>query len=125
MAASPTPDRDGSCGENREVADGNCGENREVADAAAPPSRGEQLAALFANAGTDRSEDEIQKLRRERTRLNAEKRALSKQLKNECRKRSRMLTRSAQLSNEDLVEVIHIRQARAVAKAKAAAASNP
>ena len=85
-------------------------------------SRQERVADLLAAGGSDASADSIQDLRAQRRLLNENKRALSKALRNETRKRARLLHRSAQLTNGDLVEVLQIRQARAEAKAKAQAA---
>ena len=87
-------------------------------DAQQPSGREQVLRALMAATDGDPSMDEIQKLRQERRAMNAQKRALTKQLRNESRKRARMLNRSAQLTNEDLVEVLQIRQARAAAAGK-------
>ena len=97
--------------------------SREVADPSSPRSAVERLANLLADARSDASADESQRLRAERRTLINEKRALSKQIRNETRKRARMLNRSAALSNDDLVEVLAIRQQRAEAKAKAKAAA--
>ena len=71
----------------------------------------------------DRGRDAITDLQSKRRNLNAQKRELTKQLRNEARKRKRMLNRSAGLTNYDLVEVLTIRQHRSLAKAKAKAAA--
>jgi hypothetical protein len=122
MAAASAPD-----GDDRRAADGarspsGSEDNKEVKNAAAPSGRLQRLTALLANAEIDHTADEIQRLRAERRALNERKRVLARSLRNESRKRARMMQRSAQLTNEDLVEVLHIRQTRAVAKAKAEAA---
>ena len=85
---------------------------------------GEAVLELLTSRGlTDRGRNNIAELQTQRRELAARKRQLTKELRNESRKRSRMLARSARLSNVDLVEVLQIRQNRAVAKAKAAAAA--
>ena len=84
---------------------------------------GEAVLELLSSRGlTDRGRNNIAELQTQRRELAARKRQLTKELRNESRKRSRMLARSARLSNVDLVEVLQIRQNRAVAKAKASAA---
>ena len=84
---------------------------------------GEAVLELLSSRGlTDRGRNNIAELQTQRRELAARKRQLTKELRKESRKRSRMLARSARLSNVDLVEVLQIRQNRAVAKAKASAA---
>ena len=125
MTASWCLGRDDVPADSSRPADGNSSENTgEIPHASAShaSSRAERFAALFADGAADGTTDEIQRLRAQRGALNAQKRAVTKTLRNECRKRTRMMARSSQLSNEDLVEVLAIRQARAVAKAKAEAA---
>ena len=62
-------------------------------------------------------------LQQQRKALLDQRKLLTRQLKNESRKRRRTLSKSARLSNKDLVEVLQIRQNRAVAKAQANAAA--
>ena len=62
--------------------------SREVADPSSPRSAVERLANLLADARSDASADEIQRLRAEWRTLIKEKRALSKQIRNETRKRA-------------------------------------
>ena len=74
-------------------------------------------------AGPDRGKSAITDLQDARRVLAAQKRRLTQQLRNETKKRARMMNKSARLSTQDLVEVLHIRQSRvAAAKAKAQAA---
>ena len=100
-----------------------CAEKGEVTPAQSRRSHVERVAGLLAEGDQQTSTDEIQALREQRNALNLRKRQVTKQLRNESRKRARMLQRSAQLTNEDLVEVLQIRQARAASKAKAKAAA--
>ena len=73
--------------------------------------------------GPDRAKNAITDLQDARRVLAVRKRRLAQQLRNETKKRARMMTKSARLSTQDLVEVLHIRQNRvAAAKAKAQAA---
>ena len=74
-----------------------------------------------AASSADQSMDAITNLQQQRKDLLNQRKLLTKQLKNATRKRKRMLDKSSKLSNDDLVEVLQIRQNRAVAKAKAAA----
>ena len=82
------------------------------------------ILELLSNhtAGSDETQDTITDILQRRRDLQQERKRLTRELKNESRKRRRVLNRSARLSNADLVEVLQIRQNRAVAKAKAAAA---
>ena len=78
------------------------------------------LELISANAsGADRSKDAIQNIQAERRSLQAKKRKLTLELRNETRKRKRMLCKSSRLSTHDLVEVLHIHQNRIVAQSKA------
>ena len=71
-------------------------------------------------AAPDSSKTAIAALRDSRKALSAQKRGLTQQLRNETKKRARMMSKSAKLSSLDLVEVLHIRQSRVLAaKAKA------
>ena len=87
------------------------------------PVRAAILELLATSTGSaDESQDAIANLQGQRKELLEERKRLTRALRNETRKRKRMLNKSARLSNADLVEVLQIRQNRAVAKAKAAAA---
>ena len=103
--------------------DGNADGTREVADPNTPTDHAAHVARLLAAGRSDASANEIQRLRSERQVLNKRKSDVTKQLKNETRKRARRLSRSSALTNDDLVEVLAIRHERAVAKAKAKAAA--
>ena len=92
-----------------------------------PPAEkpvGAAILELLARStgGTDQGQDAISNLQHQRKELLEERKRLTRALKNETRKRKRVLNRSARLTNADLVEVLQIRQTRAIAKAKAAAA---
>ena len=108
-------------------ADGVAGEQQQRGAAEQPVADRPVRAAileLLANGGgaSDESQDPIANLQGQRKELLEERKRLTRALRNETRKRKRMLNKSARLSNADLVEVLQIRQNRAVAKAKAAAA---
>ena len=109
--------------EEEEGASGNVAEANRARDADGNLicNRIRGLAQVLAENSDEGSTQTIENLREQRRQLQANKRALTKTLRNETRKRSRMLSRSAQLTNDDLVEVLQIRQARAAAKAKAKA----
>ena len=82
----------------------------------------ELILRMAAEArGMDRSKTEIARLQEERRAIAGEKRALTKALKNETRKRQRLLKKSAQLSVPDLVQTLYIRQARAAERQQRAA----
>ena len=108
-------------------ADGLAGEQQQRGAAEQPaadrPVRTAILELLATGGGaSDESQDAIANLQGQRKELLEERKRLTRALRNETRKRKRMLNKSARLSNADLVEVLQIRQNRAVAKAKAAAA---
>jgi hypothetical protein len=63
----------------------------------------------------------IARLRGEQQLLAKQKKALSKQLRNECRKRQRIKQKAKQLSNEDLLAVLAEREFLVQAKARAKA----
>ena len=67
--------------------------------------------------------DDIQRLRVQKLLLNQQRKLLSKQLRNEQRKRQRLRERAKKLSNADLVRVLTDREAMAKAKAKPKAKS--
>ena len=111
-----------------ETAAGSDGSGQRPRDEQQPGTEGRVCTAildLLASSadGTDPSQNSIANLQQQRKTLVDERKRLTKQLKNETRKRKRMLNKSARLSTTDLVEVLQIRQNRAVAKAKAAAGS--
>lgn len=70
-------------------------------------------------AGLGQSEpDVVQQLREQQVALNQRKKLLTRQLKNEQRKKQRLRDRAKKLSNEDLVRVLCERDVQAKAKAK-------
>ena len=66
---------------------------------------------------------QIHSLRLRKLQLNQERKLLTKQLRNEQRKRQRLRERAKKLSNSDLVRVLAEREAAAIAKAKPKAKS--
>jgi len=97
-----------------------------AAAAAAPPAAGaadapadgedatDVILQMVAQArGMDRGQTEISRLQEQRRALANEKRALTRQLKNESRKRARLVQKSSKLSVPDLVQSLYIRQSRA------------
>ena len=105
------------------AADGDADASGQIADASSPSSAAARVAAFLGTECNDCSAVEIDRLRAQRRTLNEAKRTVTRELRNETRKRKRMLARSSNLTNDDLVEVLAIRQQRAVAKAKAKAAA--
>ena len=104
-----------------------------AAAAAAPPAAGaadapadgedatDVILQMVAQArGMDRGQTEISRLQEQRRALANEKRALTRQLKNESRKRARLLQKSSKLSVPDLVQSLYIRQARAAERERRA-----
>ena len=70
-------------------------------------------------AGLGQSEpDVVQQLREQQVALNQRKKLLTRQWKNEQRKKQRLRDRAKKLSNEDLVRVLCERDVQAKAKAK-------
>jgi hypothetical protein len=63
--------------------------------------------------GIDQGKGEIARLQEERRLLAGQKRQLTKALRNESRKRTRLIQRSSKLTVPDLVQSLYIRQARA------------
>ena len=128
MAASSTESEQRGLGEQEAGAGAGVGtqDAGAVADGHAQRGRAERVAALLAEGDQNTSADEIQSLREQRRKLNVRKREVTEQLCNESRKRARMLQRGSQLTNDDLLEVLQIRQSRAAAaKAKARAGPDP
>ena len=68
----------------------------------------------------DRGQTEMSRLQERRRVWANEKRALTRQLKNESRKRARLLQKSSKLSVPDLVQSLYIRQARAAERERRA-----
>ena len=104
-----------------------------AAAAAAPPAAGaadapadgedatDVILQMVAQArGMDRGQTEISRLQEQRRALANEKRALTRQLKNESRKRARLLQKSSKLSVPDLVQSLYIRQSRAAQRERRA-----
>ena len=92
------------------------------ADGAPYDAAGEELSA--ASAGQPRQGPifpllaGIARLKEEQKAPRAERKRVAKELKNQEKKRSRLRTKAKQLTDEDLLQVIHL---RAAAKADAAA----
>ena len=80
------------------------------------------MGILKADAtAIDAGKTKIEEIAEKRKSLQAERKRLSSELRNESRKRQRIVKRSQYLSNEDLVEVLAMRKnKKAVAEAKAA-----
>ena len=64
-----------------------------------------------------RAGDKVEQLREQRKRLQTERSELTRKLRNEKRKRSRLVNRSSKMTTADLVEVLDMRRSRAAAKA--------
>ena len=73
------------------------------------------LRLTAAAQGLDTGKTKIATLQAQRQALNAEKNQITRNIKNEARKRKRLLERSAKLSVPDLVQTLYIRQQRAEA----------
>ena len=73
--------------------------------------------------GMDRGQTEMSRLQERRRGWANEKRALTRQLKNESRKRARLLQKKSKLSVPDLVQSLYIRQARAAERERRSAAA--
>ncbi len=96
-----------------------------AAGAAEAPADGEDatdvILQMVAQArGMDRGQTEISRLQEQRRALANEKRALTRQLKNESRKRARLVQKSSKLSVPDLVQSLYIRQSRAAERERRA-----
>ena len=108
------------------AAPGDAAEPRGPALRSAATGSGRQVTASIMDlistniTEADAGQSALLDLQSRRRELQDLKRTVSQQLRNERRKRTRMLHRSARLSSEDLVEILQIRQVRAQAKAKAA-----
>ena len=76
------------------------------------------LAITEAATGMDRGKETINRLQAERRQVAQQKRQLTALLRNESRKRARLLAKSSKLSIPDLVTALHIRQAKAKAKSQ-------
>jgi len=90
--------------------------------AAAPVS----LAALSSAASSGPSagaEEAIKQWKAEQVALARRKKELSKQIRNESRKRSRLREKARKLSNDDLLKVLYARQSEAAKKESAAQAA--
>ena len=84
---------------------------------------GASVSLVGAEGGDLGGSDDIQRLRVQKILLNQQRKLLSKQLRNEQRKRQRLRERAKKLSNADLVRVLTDREAMARAKAKPQAKS--
>ena len=78
-------------------------------------SVGDQILELLSSGapGGDAAKSQIDALVNERRALAVEKAKLSKLLRNETKKRKRILEKTTRLSTMDLVEVLNIRQGKA------------
>ena len=74
----------------------------------------EQLVTLM---GHDPRKDRMDEIKAERKAITAAKRKLTEQLKNEKRKRQRLIQKSSRLSNMELLDVMRIRQEKLASKA--------
>ena len=108
------------------------GEGRSEAEGAGADAEPPEVEALnrflveHRRAVNERPEIRANVLRDQRRALAVTRTELSRQIRNETRKRKRMLEKSSKLSTQDLVSVLELRQernaaAKAKAKAKAAA----
>ncbi len=110
-----------SDGEGRSEAEGACGN--------AEPPEADALNRFLVEhrlAVNERPEIRANVLRDQRRALAVTRTELSRQIRNETRKRKRMVERSSKLSTQDLVSVLELRHERKVAakaKAKAKAAA--
>ena len=97
-----------------------------AAAAEANDARRELCEFLLSNvSASDPSTVTVAELREQRRLAANERKRLTKELRNETRKRARRLEKSAQLSTMDLVAVLEVRRERAVAKAAAKAKAAP
>ena len=76
-----------------------------------------QIVEAASSAGTPTKEkakesllDAIKRLKEEQASMKIAKRDLQRQLKNACKRRQRLKRRARQLTDADLIEVIHMRQ---------------
>ena len=83
------------------------------------PLEGRPALVPAALEGAPTENDRLQILRAQKAELTQRKKVLSRQLRNEERKRHRLRERAKNLSNDDLVRVLAGREAQAKAKAKA------
>ena len=84
----------------------------------------QQILRMVSQArDIDQGKSEIMRLQEQRRQVNAQKRALSQELRNQTRKRQRLINKSAKLSVPDLVQSLYIRQTRAEERARRAAVS--
>ena len=114
--------------ERREVSASDEPQNHAVVEA--PRDMAGKLLDVLNSDGPviDSGKKKVAELAAERKRVQSEKKRLTQQLRNEERKRKRIMQKSQYLSNTDLVEVLTIRQSKAAtaaqAKAKAAEAAS-
>ena len=96
------------------------------AAAEANDARRDLCEFLLSNvSASDPSTVTVAELREQRRLAANERKRLTKELRNETRKRERRLEKSAQLSTMDLVAVLEVRRERAAAKAVAKAKAAP
>ena len=89
---------------------------------AAPVSIG-ALSAASIHGPSAGAEEAIKQRKAEQVSLAQRKKALSKQIRNETRKRSRLREKARKLSNDDLLKVLYARQSEAAKKESAAQAA--
>lgn len=78
-------------------------------------------ARELLEASPDAALSRIQDLEAQRLAMNADRKRIARELKNETQKRKRLMTKARALSTDDLLNVVVSRAAQAKAKAKAKA----
>ena len=111
MATSPPGPEANSIELNPEAADPSSNNSQPASD---PMSVMEGIMGLL---GEDHLKQRIDAIKEERKAAAAAKRALTKAIKNESRKRRRQVQKASRLSNTDLLDVLRVRQANASRKA--------
>lgn len=81
------------------------------------------VGSVLSRKFVDPFAEEIKKLKDERAELNKARRAAQRKLKNETRKRKRLVEKASALSATELVHVLHMRSERAASRASSASAS--
>ena len=107
--------------ERREVSASDEPQNHAVVEA--PRDMAGKLLDVLNSDGpvVDSGKKKVAELAAERKRVQSEKKRLTQQLRNEERKRKRIMQKTQYLSNTDWVEVLWIRQSKAATSAKATA----
>ena len=91
------------------------GEFRALVDGDQPPAD----AGGHAAVGDKALLPEIDRLKNEQKRIRAERKAVTKELKNAEKRRSRLKKKAKQLSDGDLLQVLHMRSAEKILKTSA------